>query len=97
MARPGDEELTHDAVGKLAFDGMHAYACGAWSRLATVTKACRDNGAALCKPVQSCELAYDGLGRRTVKEVKNSADLALPTTTTTGGRSLRPGTAARTC
>ena len=70
-----DAGPTHDAAGNLSYDGVYQYTYDAWNRLVTVTKAYRDSGGVLQSGSVVQESEYDGLGRRIVKAVKNSADL----------------------
>ena len=71
-----DSEPTHDPAGNLTYDGVHAFTYDAWNRLVKVTKAYRDpsSGNVTLGSVVN-EIEHDGLGRRIVKQVKNSADL----------------------
>ncbi len=72
-----DEELTHDDAGNMTYDGVFAYTYDAWNRLVQVTKAYRSPSGTGNLSYGSVvnEVRYDGLGRRIVKAVKNSADL----------------------
>ena len=72
-----EETLTHDANGNLTYDGAYAFAYDAWNRLVKVTKAYRDPASPGTVSLGSVvnETEYDGLGRRIVKAVKNSAYL----------------------
>ncbi len=75
---------THDAAGNLTYDGVYAFTFDSWNRLAKVTNAWREatddgQGGVTLGDIQHGSIVqesqYDGLGRRIVKEVKNSADL----------------------
>jgi hypothetical protein len=72
-----DVQPAHDANGNLSYDGTFSYAYDAWNRLAKVTKAYRDSGGTLQSGSVVSEHAYDGRGRRSKKEIKNSADLDI--------------------
>lgn len=68
--RRGNATPTHDAAGNLTYD--------AWNRQTAVTKAYPTQGGGASAPPSPgsivSESAYDGLNRRIIKAVQNSAD-----------------------
>ncbi len=69
--------LKYDAAGNLEYDGRYKFTYDAWNRLVKVEHAYRDALQTEGYSVGSilATMAYDGLGRRTVKAISNSADL----------------------
>ena len=60
-----------DAAGSMTYDGEYQYSYDAWNRLIKVERAYGNT------PTAGSEVAtieYGGLGRRIIKEVKNSGD-----------------------
>jgi len=68
------ERLPHDAAGNLTYDGNYRFTYDAWNRLVKVERAFRDADGDLTPGSVVATIQYDPLGRRTVKEVTNSAD-----------------------
>jgi hypothetical protein len=66
--------VLHDAAGNITYDGQYQYAYDAWNRLAKVKRAYRDSEGALQNGSVVATMSYDGLGRRIVKAITNSAD-----------------------
>ena len=64
-------KLIHDDAGNLTYDGQHHYRYDAWNRLVDVRRAYNGGDGTGSR---IAELGYDGLGRRTVKKIVNSAD-----------------------
>ena len=67
-------EYDHDAAGNLTFDGVFAYTYDASNRLVEVHNAYRDSGGAVQLGSVVTIQAYDGLGRRITRAVRNSGD-----------------------
>jgi len=72
-----EQSPEHDDAGNLTYDGVFAYGYDAWNRLITVTKAYKTGNGTSALQLGSLmnTTSYDGLGRRIVKAVTNSADL----------------------
>jgi len=70
-----ESQPLHDAAGNLTYDGVYHYVYDAWNRLVKV-RIDDGDGSLDAGEVDTlvAELAYDGLGRRITKQVKNSAD-----------------------
>ena len=76
--------LPHDDAGNLTYDGTYQYTYDAWNRLIETHKAYRVSsddgfGGVELGPVQTASRVmharYDGINRRIVRKVENSADL----------------------
>ena len=65
----------HDKAGNVTFDGTYKYTYDAWDRCVKVERAYRDPSETIQTGSVVCEVEHDGLNRRIVQQVKNSADL----------------------
>ena len=72
-----EDQPTYDAVGNMTYDGNYSYTYDGWNRMVTVTRARPDGVDAGTDPDLGSVIAtltYDGLGRRTSKDITNSGD-----------------------
>jgi RHS repeat-associated protein len=72
------DELKYDPAGNLEYDGRHKFTYDAWNRLVKVEHAYRDDTAGSIGYSTGSTIAtmqYDGLGRRIVKDITNSAEM----------------------
>ncbi len=70
------DELVHDNVGNLIYDGLYSYTYDAWNRLATVSRAYPDTDSDGEPEIGStiATLSYDAAGRRIAKAVTGCGD-----------------------